>query len=112
MNMDWSWLLSPPVAFLIVLGAAVCVFAAFSSLSPRKGRTGAGAKPYACGEETPVQKIRVDYSQFFPFAFFFTILHVVALMAATLQVGTIATLCIALIYVLGGFIGLTVLYRR
>ena len=78
----------------------------------RKGRTGAGAKPYACGEETPDQKVQPDYSQFFPFAFFFTILHVVALMATTIQVGTAATLCIAVIYVLGGFVGLSVLYRR
>jgi len=110
--MNWSWLLSPPLAFLIVLGAAVCVFGVLSCLSPSKGRTGAGAKPYACGEETPDQKVQPDYSQFFPFAFFFTILHVVALMTTTMQVGATATLCIALIYVMGGFIGLSVLYRR
>jgi NADH-quinone oxidoreductase subunit A len=110
--MNWSWLLSPPLAFLIVLGAAACVFGIFSCLSLSKGRTGAGTKPYACGEETPDQKVQPDYSQFFPFAFFFTILHVVALMTTTMQVGATATLCIALIYVMGGFIGLSVLYRR
>jgi len=110
--MNWSWLLSPPAAFLIVLGAAVLGFGALSRLALRKGRTGAGAKPYACGEETPEQKVQPDYSQFFPFAFFFTILHVVALMTTTMQAGTVATLCIALIYVLGGFVGLAVLYRR
>jgi len=110
--MNWSLLLSPPVAFIIVLAAAVCVFGIFSRLALRKGRIGAGAKPYACGEETPDQKVQPDYSQFFPFAFFFTILHVVALMTTTMKVGSLATLCIALIYVLGGFVGLAVLYRR
>lgn len=110
--MNWSWLMSPLAAFFIVLIAAVCVFGVFSRLALRKGRTGAGAKPYACGEETPDQKVQPDYSQFFPFAFFFTILHVVALMTTTMKVGTVATLCIALIYVMGGFVGLTVLYRR
>ena len=110
--MNWSWLLSPPAAFLVVLGAAVCVFGLLSVLSLRKGRTGAGAKPYACGEETPDQKVQPDYSQFFPFAFFFTILHVVALMATTMVVGAAATLCIAVIYVMGGLVGLSVLYRR
>ncbi len=110
--MNWTWLLSPPFAFLVVLAAAVCVFGLLSSLSPRKGRTGAGAKPYACGEEPPEQKIQPDYAQFFPFAFFFTILHVVALMTTTMQVGAAATLGIAMIYVLGGFVGLSVLYRR
>ena len=33
-------------------------------------------------------------------------------MTTTMQVGTVATLGIALIYVLGGFVGLSVLYRR
>jgi NADH-quinone oxidoreductase subunit A len=110
--MNWSWLLSPPTAFLVILAAGVCVFGVLSSLALRKGRTGAGAKPYACGEETPDQKVQPDYGQFFPFAFFFTILHVVALMTTTMKVGAAATLCIALIYVLGGFVGLSVLYRR
>lgn len=110
--MNWSWLLSPPIAFLIILAVAVGFFGLLSSLALRKGRTGAGAKPYACGEETPEQKVQPDYAQFFPFAFFFTILHVVALMTTTMQVGTVATLGIALIYVLGGFVGLSVLYRR
>ncbi len=110
--MNWSWLLSPPAAFLIILAVAVGFFGVLSRLALRKGRTGAGAKPYACGEETPDQKVQPDYAQFFPFAFFFTILHVVALMTTTMQVGTVATLGIALIYVLGGFVGLSVLYRR
>ena len=108
----WSWLLSPPAAFLIILAAAVCVFGLLSNLALRKGRTGAGTKPYACGEETPEQKVQPDYSQFFPFAFFFTILHVVALMTTTMKVGAAATLYVALIYVRGGFVGLSVLYRR
>ena len=110
--MNWSSLMSPPLAFLIVLVAAACVFGLFSRLALRKGRTGAGVKPYACGEETPDQKVQPDYSQFFPFAFFFTILHVVALMTTTMKVGAVSTLCVALIYVLGGFVGLAVLYRR
>ena len=32
--------------------------------------------------------VQPDYGQFFPFAFFFTILHVVALMVATVPAGT------------------------
>ena len=60
--MNWSWLLSPPIAFLIILAVAVCFFGVLSSLALRKGRTGAGAKPYACGEETPEQKVQPDYA--------------------------------------------------
>ena len=48
----------------------------------------------------------------FPFAFYFTILHVVALMAATVPVETLGTFLIAVVYVAGGIVGLFVLYRR
>ena len=112
MDSPWSWLLSPPAAFLVVLGAAVCVFGVLSKLALRKGRTGAGAKPYACGEETPDQKVQPDYSQFFPFAFFFTILHVVALIACTIPAPTFMTASIAVLYVVGAVAGLTILYRK
>ena len=75
------------MAFLIILlAAAVCVSRRLSRLALRKGRTGAGAEPYACGEDLPDHMIQPDYGQFFPFAFFFTILHVVALMATTVPV--------------------------
>ena len=69
-------------------------------------------KAYSCGEDMPSHMIQPDYSQFFPFAFYFTILHVVALMAATVPVATLSTLLIAVVYILGAIVGLFVLYRR
>jgi NADH-quinone oxidoreductase subunit A len=81
---------------------------AFQPKNHPKGQT----KPYACGEDVPDQMMELDYSQFFPFAFYFTILHVVALMLALVPTGTIETLIIAIIYVLGAIIGLSILYRR
>jgi NADH:ubiquinone oxidoreductase subunit 3 (subunit A) len=106
-------LLSPPVVFLIILGAVLCVSLALSVLAFRPGKKVAGlTKPYSCGEEQTEQMIQPDYSQFFPFAFYFTILHVVALMAATVPAATIETLLIAVIYIIGAIIGLLVLYRR
>ena len=110
--MNWSLLLSPPVAFIIVLAAAVCVFGIFSRLALRKGRVGAGAKPYACGEETPDQKVQPDYSQFFPFAFFFTILHVVTLIVATSPTGIGGSMAFAILYVFGALLALYILFRR
>ena len=70
-------------------------------------------KPYACGEDMPEHAcIQPDYGQFFPFAFFFTILHVVALMATTVPVETASTFVLALVYIAGAVVGLTVLYRK
>jgi NADH-quinone oxidoreductase subunit A len=57
-------------------------------------------------------RVQVDYGQFFPFAFFFTILHVVTLVVATSPARTLESLAIALIYVLGAVLGLFILFRR
>jgi NADH-quinone oxidoreductase subunit A len=55
--------------------------------------------------------IQPDYSQFFPFAFFFTVLHVVALVIATIPVAP-DTITIALVYILVASVGLLTLLRR
>jgi NADH-quinone oxidoreductase subunit A len=68
-------------------------------------------KEYACGEDLPTAMIQPDYSQFYPFAFYFTILHVAALMIATVPTATIETSLIAVVYILGAIIGLFVLYK-
>lgn len=106
-------LLSPPVIFIIVL---IIVFSLSKILSkmalkPKKVINGQ-SEPYACGENIPTHMIQPDYTQFFPFAFYFTILHVVALMVALVPAKTIETLVMAMIYILGAIIGLVVLYRR
>ena len=105
--------LSPPIAFVILLLAAGGLLWVLSLLSAKRQGTGAGStKPYACGEDMPNHMIQPDYGQFFPFAFFFTILHVVALMVTTVPVETIATFAIATVYLVGAVVGLTILYRR
>ena len=106
-------LLTPPVAFVIVL-LTMLIFSRFLSILACKPKThGEGeCKSYACGEDMPTSLIQPDYSQFFPFAFFFTILHVVTLIIATMPVATIGSFAIALIYILGAIVGLSILFRR
>lgn len=85
------------------------------ALKPKKVINGQG-EPYSCGENIPTHMIQPDYTQFFPFAFYFTILHVVALMLAIVPATTVNTFAkifiMAMIYILGAIIGLVVLYRR
>ncbi len=108
-----AFLLVPPVAltFLVVL---VWLFSA--SLSPlawkRKGPRGALDKPYAGGESLEKHRVQPDYSQFFPFAFFFTILHVVTLIVATSPAKVAGSVAFAVVYVLGALLALYVLFRR
>jgi NADH-quinone oxidoreductase subunit A len=111
--MATTLLLSPPVVFIIVLLIVICLSNMLSKLAfkPKKLPDGL-TEPYACGENIPTHMIQPDYAQFFPFAFYFTILHVVALMVALVPVKTFETLVMAVTYVFGAIIGLIVLYRR
>jgi NADH-quinone oxidoreductase subunit A len=103
----------PPVAFTIILMVVWVLFSASGSLAlKRKGPRGALDKPYAGGENIPTHRFQPDYGQFFPFAFFFTIMHVVTLIVATSPARTLQSFSIAAIYVLGALLGLFMLFRR
>ena len=106
-------LLSPPIAFLIMLAAVMALAGALSKLSfkPKKQEEGTG-RAYACGEDMPTDLTQPDYSQFFPFAFFFTILHVFTLIVATAPVLTPQSFVMAAIYILAAITGLVILFRR
>ena len=106
-------LLSPPIAFVIVLGA-MFVFSKLLSTLACKPKTHAEGedKSYACGEDAQTNLMQPDYSQFFPFAFFFTILHVFTLTIATVPLVTLGTFAIAAIYILAAITGLVILFRR
>ena len=106
-------IVTPPAAFLIVLMTIVVMSRILSRLAfKHKGPIGDMEKSYACGEDMPTALIQPDYSEFFPFAFFFTILHIVALIIATVPKGTFGTLCMAAIYISGAIVGLLILFRR
>jgi ABC-type phosphate/phosphonate transport system permease subunit len=105
--------LAPPIVFLILLGAIVLLSALLTKVEFRPKSLPKGfAKAYSSGEDMPSHMIQPDYSQFFPFAFYFTILHVVALMATTVPIGNLGTYIIAFVYIAGAGVGLSVLYRK
>lgn len=106
-------ILTPPVAFIIILGVTIGFTSLISRLScKQKAPTKEMEKSYACGEDMPTNMAQPDYSQFFPFAFFFTILHVFALMIATVPIQTMGSFAIAVIYILGAITGMSILFRR
>ena len=87
-----SVLLSPPVAFFVFLGAAFGLYALGRGMAPKLTNTGGKLTTYACGENIPGVKIQFGYRLFFFIALFFTMMHVAALMVATLPSGPIAYL--------------------
>ena len=78
-----SFLLAPPVVFLIYLVLAGLISVSSKWLAATGKDAPGKHKSYACGEEMPVNRAQPDYSQFFQFAFFFTIMHVIVLVVAT-----------------------------
>jgi len=109
-----SWiLLVPPVVLTILVMVVWVLSGAAGTLSFRRtGTRGALDKPYAGGETIEKHRVQVDYSEFFPFAFFFTILHVVTLVVATSPSRNLQGVAISLIYVMGALLGLVILFRR
>ena len=108
-----NWLLTPPIAFSIILFTTILLVYLFSKLSFKSKTHTAGSKePYACGEDNYNNMAHPDYSIFFPFAFFFTIAHVGTLIITTIPVATLKNLNIAALYIVGLIVGLTVLLRK
>lgn len=108
-----NWLLSPPIVlllmicFLLVLSRLLAVFAIKVD-----DRTAGGGEPYACGESDYNAMAQPDYSQFFPFAFFFTIAHMATMVVASTPLETKSTLVIVLTYIFAVVVGLFILLGR
>lgn len=105
--------LAPPIAFFVLLVVIGFLNHLLSRYAYRgHGSSAEGKKAYSCGEEFSGHLIQPDYSQFYPFAFFFTVLHVVALVIATVPVQTMETFTMAVLYLTGAIVGLFILLRK
>jgi NADH-quinone oxidoreductase subunit A len=106
-------LLSPPVAFVVLLAVIGLLVLLASRLAARPLSVKSGtSKSYACGEDVKDHRARPEYSQFFPFAFFFTIMHVLALIIATAPAENFSIFCIALLFVAASAMALFILFRN
>jgi NADH-quinone oxidoreductase subunit A len=102
-------LLSPPVTLLIyiLLGFTITrVVAGCAATGEEEERK---LESYACGQRRVMHTVSPDYSQFFPYAFFFTIMHVLTLVVATAPPGG---LTLPLLYIAGGLLALIIIFRR
>jgi hypothetical protein len=105
-----TFLLSPPVAFVLFLGAAALLVALGKGMAPKPRKVGGKLETYACGENMPGFKIQFGYRLFFFIALFFTMMHVAALVLATVPSGKIVFF--ALIYLAMIFLSIMALVTR
>jgi len=113
---DAPLLLIPPIAFVVVLVLVWLESAGFGALSLKPAKDAiqpsGKLKSYACGEDVADHRAQPDYDQFFPFAFFFTIMHVVALIVTTVPAGFGAAAGLAILFLISAALGVLVLFRR
>ena len=106
------WILIPPIAFAVMLlavwaGATLLKKLSIKGAAPSDGKS----KEYACGENVELHRMQPDYGHFFPFAFFFTVMHVVALMLTTVP-RALSTAFMPLLYVAAAGTALFILFKR
>ena len=75
------------MAFFLFLALASLLYLLGKRMAPKLNRVGGKLTTYACGEDIPGVKIQFGYRLFFFVALFFTIMHVAALMIATVPAG-------------------------
>lgn len=102
-------LFSPPILFILF----TAIFLVGSKLLSRYSHAGADGEhkmdPYACGQRDVRNYINPDYSQYFPLAFFFTIMHVLVLVVATAPYD--ASL-LPILYIGAGILAMAIIFKR
>ncbi|MDD2214460.1 MAG: hypothetical protein PHR21_08005 [Oscillospiraceae bacterium] len=104
-------LYSPPVVFGLFLLLFLLLLRLLDRYAVHGGTGGAHAlDPYACGQRDFENYVNPDYTQFFRYAFVFTVMHVVALVIATASVSGLTVL--PLIYVAASILSLAIIFRK
>ncbi len=96
-----SFLMSPPVTFIVLLLISFGLSLVSKRVATRGQDSEGKMQAYACGESMEENQGQPDYTEFFKFAFFFTIMHVVVLVVATDPAGLSVTSAV--------YLGVTVL---
>ena len=78
-----DFMLSPPLDFILLILVIALLLWLSKRLAPRGTESEGKGEPYACGQDVATGRIQPSYSEFFPFAFFFTIMHVTTLVLCT-----------------------------
>ena len=103
-------LLAPPLAFLLFLAIFYVIYFLAGRMAPKLTAVGGKLKSYACGEDIPGAKVQFGYRLFFFIALFFTMMHVAALVIATIPGGKVAFF--GILYLLMIFLSIMALVTR
>lgn len=100
---------SPPVIFVLMF-FSVAMLSKWLSKYSAKGKTSEQAlDPYACGQRDVENYVNPDYSQYFPYAFIFTVVHILILVVATAPSGAPA---LPIFYIAAGVLAVVIAFKR
>ncbi len=107
-------LLSPPAALLLFLALSYGLYVLGGKIAAPGEEHEGKHLPYACGEDLLLPEIQLGYQAFFRLALFFGLLHLAALVVATLPpaAGISMSHRIAVAYLMGIGISVFVLTQR
>lgn len=99
--------LSPPIAFVLYVGLVALLYAFGRLLAPNARKSVEKSSLYAGGEEAATHKAAPGYRRFFIVALFFAVLHLGALVMATMGLSSGAIMLgpgiwVALLIYMGG----------
>jgi hypothetical protein len=100
MALEWDILITPLAGFVVFSFVSYAIYRLGAMLAPKLKDEGAKLAQYACGEDFPARKFQVGYRLFFYAALFFTMMHVAALVIATLPGGSLAYAVLGIFYLL------------
>ena len=100
---------APPIVFIILVVIFLAGSRGLSRYSHTSKRDGQGLDSYACGQRNIQDYVNPDYSEFFPFAFFFTIMHVLVLVIATAPYDAPV---LPIVFVLTGILSMVIIFKR
>jgi hypothetical protein len=112
MQISSDVLLTPLVGFGIFTAAAYGLYRLGDILAPKLKDEGGKLEQYACGEDIPSRKFQINYKLFFYAALFFTMMHVSALVIATIPAGSLILAMAGLLYLAMIALSITALVLR
>jgi NADH:ubiquinone oxidoreductase subunit 3 (subunit A) len=102
-------LYSPPVIFILMF-LSVAMLSRWLSKFSSKGKMEEHAlDPYACGQRNVENYVNPDYSQYYSYAFIFTVVHILILVVATAPADA-SILPVA--YVVSGMLAILIAFKR
>jgi hypothetical protein len=96
----WNIFLTPLLGFAVFSLAVYAIYRLGDVLAPKLKGGGGKLDQYVCGENIPGQKWQMGYRLFFYAALFFTMMHVAALVIATIPGGSLAYALLGIFYLL------------